>query len=209
MAASVKAYELYPPSPGLGGAGHVEPPNAGLLPEGSPAILWGQGTPAAIPPFTTVNKGSLYMEVNAADDVQNLWQKCDEGGDTADWVRVGAMGEVIVRSALYDISAADSEQVVFHAVNPAVILEAGLVWNEATATSGAAEGDITIGTATGGAQIVAAASYPVSTASGAYTALTIVDGTLAAGDSVFASHDQSAGAAGTYFLQLKIRLGTD
>ena len=193
---------------GQGGAGNVLNAYASqLAPEGMPSWIWGQGTPGAFAPFTTVNKGSLYSEVNAADDVAaNVWLKLDEGGDAADWVEMGNTGITIVNSDLFDISAADSEQVVFEAVAGAEILEIGVVWNEATGASGAAEGDITVGTATGGAQIVAAFTYPVSTATGAYSALTIVEGTLAAGDSVFASHDQAAGAAGTYFLQMKIRL---
>ena len=205
MTASTKAYFLYPPAPGLG-AGHINPPGGGLHPENSPAWLWGQGTPAAIAPFTTVNKGSLYSEVNATDDDPHIWMKVDEGGDAADWVSIGKTGVVIVTSELFDISAAASEQVVFSAVTASEILEAGLIWNEATAASGAAEGDITIGTATGGGQIVAADGYDVSQASGAYQALTLVTGVLAAGAEVFASHDQAAGADGTYFLQLKIRV---
>jgi len=87
MTASTKAYFLYPPAPAVGGAGHVNPPGAGLFPENSPAWLWGQGTPGAIPPFTTVNKGSFYSEVNATDDYTgHVWMKVDEGGDAADWV---------------------------------------------------------------------------------------------------------------------------
>ena len=205
MATSTKAYFLYPPAPGLG-AGHINPPGSGLHLENSPAWLWGQGTPAAIAPFTTVNKGSLYSEVNATDDDPNLWVKVDEGGDAADWVRLGNTGVVIITSELYDISAAASEQVVFNAVTACQILEAGLIWNEATAASGAAEGDITIGTATGGAQIVTADGYDVSQSTGAYQALTLVTGVLAAGSSVFASHDQAVRADGTYFLKLKIRV---
>lgn len=184
----------------------VQPYGSSMAPEGSPAWLWGQGTPGAFVPFTKVNKGSLYSEVNAADDNPNLWLKVDEGADAADWVLMGNTGVVVVTSALYDISAADSEQVVFHAVTASQILEAGILWNEATGASGAAEGDITIGTASAGAEIVAATSYGVSKATGTYDALTLVTGVLAAGTSVFASHDQAAGAAGTYYLQLKIRV---
>lgn len=205
MAASTKAYFLYPPAPGLG-AGHINPPGGGLHPENSPAWLWGQGTPAAIPPFTTVNKGALYSEVNATDDNPNLWMKVDEGGDTGDWILVGNTGVISVRSLLYDISAADSEQVLFHAVTACQVIEAGLMYEEATTTTGAAEGDMTIGTASGGGQIVAAASYATAQASGSYQALTIASGALAAGTSVFASHDTAAAAVGTVRVLLKIRV---
>ena len=89
MTASAKAFFLYPPAPALGGAGHVNPPSGGLFPEDSPAWLWGQGTPSAIAPFTTVNKGSIYSEVDATDDeTGHVWVKVDEGGDAADFVRL-------------------------------------------------------------------------------------------------------------------------
>ena len=216
MADSLNVHFLSPVGMRFGGAGLVTSPGGAMFEEGEPAIMWGQGTPDGnLPPFDLVNKGSLYLEVNATDDVSHVWQKVDEGGESGlpDWVQLmvdeDEGGSVfVVTSALVDISASDSEQVVFHAVPACTILEAGLVWNEATGASGAAEGDITIGTATGGAEIVAATSYTVSLASGAYTALTLVSGALAAGEEVFASHDVAAGAAGTYFLQLKIRIDT-
>ena len=208
MTASTKAWYLFPSSTRMGGAGEVPPPGsiAGMYPESAPAWLWGQGTPGAIAPFTVVNKGSLYSEVNSTDDDPNLWMKVDEGGDTADWVSVGATGVVTVRSALIDLSAADSEQVIFHAVTAAEVIEAGLIYEEATETSGVQSGDITIGTATGGGQIVAATSYANSQASGAYQALTIAAGALAAGTSVFVSHDDSGEDVGTARVQLKIRV---
>ena len=180
-----------------------------MVPEGRPVDLWGQGTPGAFPPFTTVNKGSTYREVNAADDVAaNFWVKVDEGGDAADWVEMGNTGLVYAQSELFDISAGDSEQMPFHAIGACEVLTAGILWVEATGTTGAAEGDLTIGTASGGAQIVTAANgvYTVSSAAGSYDALTISEGTLAAGDTVFASHDQATGAAGTYRLMMQIRL---
>ena len=193
----------------IGGAGVVPGDLANLnLPEPAPSILWGQGTPDGDRlPFTQVNKGSLYLAVDQTDDTSPLWVKVDEGGDNADWVKATVGGDVnpamVSMSALYDISASDSEQVVLHAKAALTITKAYLLWNEATGASGAAEGDITIGTATGGAQIVAAAAYEVSKATGSVSDLTIVSGAVAAGSSVFASHDQAASAAGTYFLVLE------
>ena len=204
MTASTKAWFLLQSM--LGGAGVVSGPSGAVQPEEAPAWLWGQGTPAAIAPFLTVQKGSLYSQANATDDEPHLWVKVDEGGDTADWVRVGNTGVIIVRSGIYDASAADSEQVIFNAVTACEVIEAGLIWEEATDTTGAQVGDITIGTATGGGQIVAATSYGVAQASGAYQALTIAAGALAAGTSVFASHDDNGSEAGTYRVQLKIRV---
>jgi len=209
MAASTKAWYVYPPAPGLGGAGEVSPPHGAMMPEGAPAWLWGQGTPGAIAPFTIVNKGSFYSEVNAPDDDPHLWMKVDEGDATTDWVSVGNTGVATIRSMLFPIDATDSEQVIFHAVTACEILEAGLMWEEATGTSGAVLGDITIGTATGGAEIVAATSYGLSQASGAYTALVLKAAgvELAAGTSVFASHDDAGTSfTGTYRILMKIRV---
>ncbi len=84
MVASVQAFYLVP---GFGTDGIGTNQRAsGMHPEAGPQILWGQGTPAAIAPFTSVNKGSLYLQVNASDDTSHVWQKVDEGGDTADWI---------------------------------------------------------------------------------------------------------------------------
>ena len=212
MAASTQAFFLFNPK-GVGPDGRMMAVQA-LAPEEQPAILWGQGTPAAIEPFTLVNKGSLYLCVNNADDVSAVYQKVDEGLDSADWVELigdggwGGSVPIVVRSALFDISASDSEQVIF-TNNLGVTLNinsAVLIWNEATAASGAAEGDITIGTTTGGAGIVAATAYGVSQATGAVTSLTLAATTLAANAEIFASHDVAAGAAGTYYLQMVLSL---
>lgn len=202
----------------LGGAGVVPGDQAGMnLPEEAPSILWGQGTPDGDrAPFTLVNKGSLYLAVDQTDDTTPLWVKVDEGSDNADWVEAfldtNAFGgyPLLVRSALFDISASDSEQVIFSNTLGLTlnIRSASLVWNEATTASGAAEGDITIGTASGGGQIVAAFTYPVSTASGAVSALTLVATTLAADAEIFASHDVAASAAGTFYLQMVLIVPT-
>ena len=193
----------------IGGAGVVPGDLANLnLPEAAPSVLWGQGTPDGDRlPFTQVNKGSLYLAVDQTDDTSPLWVKVDEGNDNADWVKATVGGDVnpahVSMSALFDISAADSEMVVLHAKAALTITKAYLLWNEATGASGAAEGDITIGVATGGAEIVAATAYVVSKASGSVTDLTIASGAVASGESVFASHDVATGAAGTYFLFLE------
>ena len=111
---------------------------------------------------------------------------------------------IVTMSALVDISAADSEQVVFYAKQALTIHRAYLLWNEATGASGAAEGDITIGTSTGGAELLAALAYSVSKATGSITDLTLLlGGKMTPGQSLFASHDQAASAAGTYFLVLE------
>ncbi|KKL93983.1 hypothetical protein LCGC14_1869220 [marine sediment metagenome] len=203
MASSKQAYPLYPPA--VVGAGAISPSEGAMFPEAGPAWIWGQGTPAAIAPFTTVQKGSIYSEVNAADDDPALWFKVDEGGDAADWVSVGNTGIIFVIGTLVDVSAGDSEQVVFHAATACQILEAGLMWEQGSGT--VAGGDITIGSASGGGQHVTAANgaYTNSTTSGDYQALTLSTKAIAAGGSVFASHDIVA-AAGEYRLLMKIRV---
>ena len=55
-----------------------------------------------------------------------------------------------------------------------------------------------------GAELVAATAYGASKASGSIQDLTLkLGGAVTVGQSVFASHDQAAGAAGTYFLFLE------
>ncbi len=105
-----------------------------------------------------------------------------------------------------NISDSDSEEIEFHAVAALTITEIGLVWHEATGNTGAAEGDITIGTASGGGQIVAATPYVVSKAAGSYQALTLASGAMAAGTTMFVSHDQAPSADGTYHVQFKYDL---
>lgn len=211
MADNVMAFFFQNPKAESGAGIAADSGPGGMYPEGVPVILWGQGTPDGDrSPFKEANKGSLYMAVDQTDDTTHVWQKVDEGNDNADWVEMltdnaGLGGiPIVVQSALFDISAADSEQVIF-TNNLGITLNiasAVLIWNEATAASGAAEGDITIGTTTGGNEIVAATAYPVSQATGAVQSLSLAASTLAANAEIFASHDVAAGAAGTYFLQM-------
>jgi hypothetical protein len=62
-----------------------------LAPERAPTFLWGQGTPDGDrDQFLAAQKGSLYFEVDATDDTTLVWVKVDEGGDDADWVKMGS-----------------------------------------------------------------------------------------------------------------------
>ena len=234
MAESVRAFFLDLENQRVGGAGLMVG-GSPMDPEGQPSVIWGQGTPDGnLAPFNLVNKGTIYMSVDQADDDTALYLKVDEAHLTggADWVRIFVENQALIDTNdlaaaaaivagqivgaarvttavwgdLIDISAADSEQVVFHAVASVEITELGILWEEATGASGAAEGDITIGTASAGAEIVAATSYSVSQATGAYQALSAAEFTLAAGDSVFVSHDVADSAAGTYRLVAKYYL---
>ena len=204
MAVSVNAKPIQPLS-GYGQGPAHQAPVSGPAGAAMPVQLFGTGTPNTGEPFSGAGVGSTYVETNATANNPNIWVKQADTNAIADWKLQGSTGVVVAMSELYDISASDSEQIVFRAVTASEILTAGLLWVEATDSAGADSGDITIGTATGGNQIVTAAAYGLSQATGDYQALTLVTGALAAGTSVFASHDTVA-EAGTYRLQLKIRI---
>lgn len=85
MVDNVRAFYLLPPQLAEFGGGV----GSALWPEAAPGVLWGQGIPQGErAPFTVVNKGSLYSQVNATDDESCVWMKVDEGGDDADWARL-------------------------------------------------------------------------------------------------------------------------
>src|SRR3990170_5385843 len=175
MAVNTVAFLLHNPKTEAGvGAMSSHGPGA-MYPEMQPLWLWGQGTPDGDrEPFLSANKGSFYAQVDATDDASHVWEKVDEGGDNDDWVSLAGPvnpTHVTQNGALFDISAADSEQVVLHAKAALTITKAYLLWNEATAASGAAEGDITIGVTTGGNEVVAATAYTVSKATGSVSNL--------------------------------------
>lgn len=51
-----------------------------------PAIICGNGTPDGDrAPFTVVPKGSVYLQMDAADDAVFLFGKVDDAGEDADW----------------------------------------------------------------------------------------------------------------------------
>jgi hypothetical protein len=92
MTASTIAFYYVKPRPGSM-AGSMQP-------ESPPEIIWGQGTPAAIAPFTTVNKGSIFMQTNGTDDESSCWIKVDEGEDADDWVQMLTSGGNVFAPAL-------------------------------------------------------------------------------------------------------------
>jgi len=141
MTASTRAYFLAPLVSGYhGSAGMIQP---GLeIPEGAPSILWGQGTPNGdLAPFNQVNKGSLYLLVNATDDESCVYVKVDEGGDDDDWVLLFADGHALIANA--DI--ADDAAIAFSKLaelTDAYILVGS---SEDVATAVAVSGDISLG----------------------------------------------------------------
>ncbi len=82
MTASINAYQIVNPDPTT--------KQPGIIPEAAPGLLWGQGTPSGdLYPWSTSQKGTLYVQVDADDDAGHIWQKVDEGNDAGDWVLLG------------------------------------------------------------------------------------------------------------------------
>jgi len=85
-----------------------------------------------------------------------------------------------------------------------VIRSVRAVYSEATDTAGADSANFKVGTAAGGAQVVAATSLAVSKAVGTYTDATIVDGNVAANGMIAIRHTGIATTeAGKYYVQLE------
>jgi len=79
------------------------------------------------------------------------------------------------------------------------------IYVEATDTAGAASANFSLGTAAGGATIVAATALEVSQSVGDATTATIVAGRVAAGSSCFARHTGIAATeGGQYYLQVGV-----
>jgi len=202
MAANTKVQFLFP-SQLEGGTGFVNK-SGSLDPEVAPAILWGQGTPDGDrAPFNQVNKGSLYMQVNATDDGPHVWEKVDEGGDNADWKQTGLSYATSKDFNIDNGSGTTDDDIILVPDSAILIVDAKVVYVEATDTAGAASANVKLGTAVGGAQIVAAAALEVSKAVGSKTDLTIVSGAVAANGMVAVRHTGIAATeAGQYFVQI-------
>lgn len=227
MAVATVAFFLYPQYGGAAGD-ILQAYGSQMAPEGSPSDLWGQGTPGAFPPFTTVNKGSTYREVNATDNVTAMWMKVDEGGDADDWTRIFAEDDPLIATAdlltaagvlieqletnarvqvnqwggVLNLADSTVTTVVFHAVAAITLVEMGLIFETATEASIAS----TITIADSNSDLVAAVAYTSSAAVGAYQVLTIADTALIAGEDVRVTHTQSANETGSCRLIVKYHL---
>lgn len=194
-----------------------------------PVILFGQGTPAgAVGRFLEAKKGTLYIQTDATDDTNPIWQKVDEDGADNDWLRGAAttgianadiasdaaiVGSKLAanarrqtfRSKTFNIdngSGTVDEEPCFVAVDDIVITAIRRVYTEATDTAGAASALTRIGTASNGEQIVASVACTAAKAVGATDTLTIVSGAVAAGSAVFVRHTGVASTeVGQYYIQ--------
>jgi len=203
MTTNTAAFYMYPPGEHEGSTSLSK--NApSLIPESAPAILYGDGTPDGDrAPFTSVNKGSLYMQMDATDDNVHVWTKVDEGGADADWKEIGLS---VARSKTFNIdngSGTTDDDIILVPDRAIMIVDAKRVYTEATDTSGAASATTAIGTAVAGQQIVASVACSVSKAVGSADDLTIVSGAVSADGMVAVRHTGIASTeAGQYFVQI-------
>jgi hypothetical protein len=204
MTVNTVAY-FYSPGGHVGGTGFSFKAR-GLGPETPPDIIWGTGTPDGDrAPFNVINKGSIYMQVDGADDGAVLWQKVDEGGDNNDWKPIGSPNYAVSKDFNIDNGSGTTEDDIILVPNRTiVILSARVVYVEATDTAGAAGATVQLGTAVGGEQIAAAAALEVSKAVGDYTDLTLVSGIVVANGMIAVRHTGIAATeAGQYFVQIE------
>ena len=95
------------------------------------------------------------------------------------------------------------DDVIIKAVQKILIIAARIVYVDATSGTVAA-GNVRLGTAVGGAQIVAATAYENAKAVGTETALTIAAGEVAAGGAVFCRHTGVAATqAGQAYVEIE------
>jgi len=115
------------------------------------------------------------------------------------------------RSKTFNIdngSGTTDDDVIFADLDKdAYVVHVRAVYVEATDTTGAASANFKLGTAAGGAQVVAATALEVLKSVGDATEATLVAGRVAAGGSLFARHTGIAATeAGQYYLQVGVLL---
>lgn len=175
-----------------------------LIPEPAPTFLWGQGTPDGDrEPFLSAQKGTLYMQTDAADDSNHVWTKVDEGNDDADWMLAGQSVAFSKEFNIDNGSGTTDDDIIMVAPRAIVITDVRAVYTEATDTAGAASANFKLGTAVGGTQIVGATALQVSKAIGSSTAATITAGAVASGGMVAVRHTGIAATeVGKYRVQI-------
>jgi len=123
------------------------------------------------------------------------------------YINRGAQKYLIAKTAVINIdngSGATLDDLLFYCVNDVFLIDATVVYTEATDTLGAASANVKIGTSAGGAEIVTATALQISKAVGSTTALTLNLNWVAAGSTVRVRHTGIASTeAGQYFVQLR------
>lgn len=120
---------------------------------------------------------------------------------------------VTFRSVTFNIdngSGTTIDDVIFSDLDKdAYVMHVRAVYVEATDTTGAAGANFKLGTAAGGAQVVAATNLEAAKAVGSATVASLVDGgeKVTAGGALFARHTGIASTeAGQYYLQVLVML---
>lgn len=115
----------------------------------------------------------------------------------------------VIRTKTFNVdngAGTTDDDVLLYAVEDLQIMDACIVYSEATDTSGAGSANVKIGTTAGGAEIVAQTAIGTSKAIGSITALTIVAGGdfVPAGTSVRVRHTGVAATeVGQYHVQVR------
>jgi len=189
----------------------LQPKQTSMMAEAPPCWIAGQGTPNGdLEPFASAQKGSLYTQTNATDDAPHIYQKVDEGEDNNDWVLLAIPSTALSVAHTRDDFNIDAgsgttvDKLIMVAGEAITIIRAKAIYTIATDTAGAENATIQIGTAVGGAQIVAAEALEAAKAIGSATSLTIADGSVAAGEMVAARLTGIAATeAGEFFVQIE------
>lgn len=101
-------------------------------------------------------------------------------------------------------SGTTADYVLLYAVNDIFLVDANVVYTEATDTAGAAGANVKLGTTAGGNEVVTATNLQAAKAIGSVTALTLALNFVAAGTTIRARHTGIASTeAGQYFVQLR------
>lgn len=186
MTAATTYKVLWPPTAQVGGAASVRP-TSGSNSAPIPMIMYGNGTPAGtLAPWTTAPNGSIWIGIDQTGG-DNLWVKMYANGAAADWVALSHAdtGYRVVNTAIFDMDAGGNEYDLFYVQRDTKIAAAFLVYTEATDSSGAADGNISAGTAVDGTNVIAATAYAPSTAVGTAVELVLAKTSFSVGDIIY------------------------
>jgi hypothetical protein len=171
---------LWPPQAGIDGTG-ADRLTSGTSACPVPMIMFGNGTPAGtIAPWTTAAKGSIWISRDQSDNAICVWVKQAANDAVADWIPFRGTGQVQrYETQVFDMDAGANEYDYLYFPNGCEIIKAYQVWTEACDASGAADGNVSAGSAADGTQYIGAHSYTPSSAVGTARELTVTEGTVA------------------------------
>ena len=123
------------------------------------------------------------------------------------YINRGAQKYLVAKTDTINIdngSGTTADHVILYCANDIYLVDANVVYTEATDTAGAASATVAVGVTAGGATLVTATALQVSKAVGSVTALTLNLHYVAAGSSIFVRHTGIATTeAGQYYVQLR------